>query len=281
MGSTADDGGRAPALSWPPERCPSCHGDVVVSGSLGERCVCQRCGRCWEQGPVPADGTALREVDTLACSGCGRRVVCESRPTWLVAAQTTVDTLRDGTPVLIRPLLYSDRTELSERYEQLSPESRRLRFFGAPDHLSTAQLEYLTNVDQVDHAALGAWLLTEGTPGAGVARYIRLRDEPTVAEAAVTVVDELHGRGLGTLLLRRLADWASQRGILSFVTYALWDNVPVLEGLTQAGARVSPAEPGVARLEVDLPGPEDDITGTALHRALRLVAAQSSAIHAP
>jgi GNAT superfamily N-acetyltransferase len=274
-------GAGPPALSWPPERCPACDGDVVGSGPLGDRRVCQRCGRCWAEDPVAADGTPVREVDTLACTGCGRRVVCESRPTWLVAAQTTVDTLRDGTSVLVRPLLYSDRTELSERYEQLSPESRRLRFFGAPDHLSPAQLEYLTNVDHVDHAALGAWLLTEGTPGAGVARYIRLRDEPTVAEAAVTVVDELHGRGLGTILLRRLADWAAERGIRSFVTYALWDNVPVLEGLRQAGARISPAEPGVARLEVDLPGPDDEPTDTALHRALRLVAARATIAHAP
>ena len=47
----------------------------------------------------------------------------------------------------------------------------------------------------------------------GVARFIRLADEPEVAEVAVTVIDAWQRRGLGTLLLEHLTDQARSQGI--------------------------------------------------------------------
>jgi GNAT superfamily N-acetyltransferase len=201
-------------------------------------------------------------------------VVCESRPTWRAAELTTVTTLPGGTRLLVRPVLYSDRAELVDGFEHLSPESRRLRFFEAPEHLSGADVEYLTNVDYRDHVALGAFALDEeGAPGVGVARSIRLPGQPTLAEAAVTVVDDHQGRGVGTALLTRLAELATERGIRTFVTYVLWENAPTVEALEEVGARIAAEEPGVARVEIDLPGAGSEETGSRLHRALRAVAA--------
>ena len=183
--------------------------------------------------------------------------MCESRPTPLVDAMTRTEVLGDGTRVLIRPLLYSDRQELALGYQHLSPEGRRLRFFAAPRELSAADLDYLTRLDYDDHFAWAAFALdAPGRPGIGVARYVRDRQDPTRAEAAVTVLDEYQRRGLGTLLLVLLAQAAVERGVRTFVGHVLWENLDALQPLLEdLGARTVPEEPGVARVEVDLPVP--------------------------
>lgn len=245
-----------PALSRESDlgACPSCGSPVLVAAGVPEgapRKVCERCGRCWERGDDPADWV---EVDTLECEGCPERPVCESRPTSLVGERTRMLTLRDGSRLLVRPLLYSDRAEIVAGYEQLSDESRRLRFFTAGDHLSARELDYLVNLDYDDRFAWAAFLPDEpGAPGVGVARYIRDRDDPAMAEIAATVTDEYQGRGIGTRLVVQLADEARAHGISTFVAHVLWENERALEPLRELGARITAEEPGVARIELDLP----------------------------
>jgi GNAT superfamily N-acetyltransferase len=184
-----------------------------------------------------------------------------------------VVTLNDGGRILVRPLLPSDRAELAQRYVELSPEARRLRFFNAPDHLSPRLLDYLMDVDQRDRAAVVAFALDEpGVPGVGIARYSRNRDEPNCAEAAVTVLDAYHNRGIGTTLLRRLAGDARDHGIDTFTASVMWENRELLDGLRAFGAEIAPDEPGVASVRINLPEPELELPGTALHRALRTFA---------
>src|SRR5262249_39081799 len=55
--------------------------------------------------------------------------------------------------------------------------------------------------------------------------FIRLADAPTVAEAAVAVVDHAQRRGVGRLLLRALVDAARERGVTAFRAYVLPENV--------------------------------------------------------
>jgi GNAT superfamily N-acetyltransferase len=228
------------------------------------RAVCGACGCCWEApGGAIGDGagpSSLQPVDTIACPGCACRSVCESRPTWLAASMTQDQTLADGTAVLIRPLLYSDRFALAAAFNELSPHTRRLRFFNPPEHLDDDDLDYLTNIDFHQHVALAAFAReATGQPGVAVARYIRDARSEDAAEVAVTVADAYQRRGIGSLLLRLLADLAAERGIRTFVYYVLWDNVEAMMGLADVGARVEPDEPGVARIEIDLPAaPEAD-----------------------
>lgn len=116
----------------------------------------------------------------------------------------------------------------------------------------------LTNLDYCDHFAWAAFGIdSPGGPGLGVARYIRDPNHPTTAEAAVTVLDEYQHRGLGSLLLLMLVDEASRHGIRSFVNYVMWENEELLDELRAAGGRVEPDEPGVARVEIDFPPPEE------------------------
>lgn len=104
--------------------------------------------------------------------------------------------------------------------------------------------------------------------GVGIARYIRDPARTKLAEAAVTVLDAYQHRGLGTLLLQLLADQAQRNGITTFVSYVLWDNQEVLNGLSEAGALVEPDEPGVARVEIDIPDPEEPTRTSAIRSTL-------------
>ncbi len=177
--------------------------------------------------------------------------------------------LRDGTPLVIRPLRPTDREALALGYAELSDESRRRRFFSAPKRLSASLLDYLTDLDFDQRFAWVAHLRDDPDQrGLGVARWVRLREDPTRAEAAVTVADDWQGRGLGTQLLLALIDAASERGITTFVADVLWENKTLLEPLRQLGARVAASEPGMARVEFDLPRSETELAASAVHRML-------------
>src|SRR5438132_10145045 len=127
--------------------------------------------------------------------------------------------LADGTPVRLRLLRRADREKLVAAFDRLSPESRYRRFFTAMPRLPEKLLRSLLDIDGWNHLAIGAETVTTdpaAAEGVGIARFIRLKDEPAVAEAAVTVVDHMQRRGLGKLLVSALAQAARERGITRF-----------------------------------------------------------------
>lgn len=175
------------------------------------------------------------------------------------AGSPRLHTLRDGHRILVRPVVASDRAELAEGYETLSPIARRARFGAAPDHLSASRLDQLVDLDYDDRFALAAVAVDDpGRPGLGVARYVRRHDDPTVAEAAVVVRDEQQGRGIATVLLESLVDVALAHGITTLTGTVMWDNTVLLDAVRAAGATVTPAEPGVATVELRIVSPERD-----------------------
>jgi GNAT superfamily N-acetyltransferase len=168
--------------------------------------------------------------------------------------------LRDGSRVLVRPVEPTDKALLVEGFARLSPESRYRRFLAPVPELSEAQRHYFTEVDHHDHEALAA--LDPGTGrGVGVARFVGLPNRPEAAEAAVTVADDWHDRGLGTLLLEALAERARTEGISTFTGMLLATNREMLEVLEHmARVRVVDRQSGAVEIEIDLPtvglGPE-------------------------
>ena len=180
--------------------------------------------------------------------------------------------LRDGARVLIRPLSADDRAELVARYDALSPRSRRLRFVAAPSHLSGALLDHLLDVDFVDRYAVVATLVDEpDRPSVGVARFFRSREDPGLADAAVTVVDEHQGRGIGTLLLTELVAGAMAAGISRFTADVMWENHDLLASLREVGATVVPGEPGLASVRVEVPADLDSLHGSPMYEVMRMV----------
>ncbi len=179
----------------------------------------------------------------------------------------------DGMVIVIRLLLRGDRTQLQQAYEQLSDASKQLRFFLPPKHLSDAHLAYLTDLDYDQRFAIVAYERDDpGRVGLGVARWVRDRCEPSRAEAAVVVADDVQGRGIGTTLLRCLVREAVDHGITTFTADVRWDNRKLLERLAALGAAIRPAEPGVADVEIRLPITDDDLGGPALHHLFQTAA---------
>jgi GNAT superfamily N-acetyltransferase len=171
--------------------------------------------------------------------------------------------------VLVRPIRASDKKRLLEGFHRMSPESRYRRFFSPLHDLGAGQLRYLTEVDHHTHEALAALDATDGEP-LGVARFIRDKDDPRVAEVAVAVVDEWQGRGLGTELLRGLAARAREEGVEQFSAFVLQENRPMLELLEEVGdVRVVSRENGVVELLTDVPA---EGTPAAIGGTVRAVA---------
>ncbi|MDQ3964752.1 MAG: GNAT family N-acetyltransferase [Actinomycetota bacterium] len=189
--------------------------------------------------------------------------------------------LPDGERILFRPIRPDDKAKLQQGMTMLSPESRYRRFFRHIDHLSDQQLVYLTEVDFEDHVAWMAELPdVDGVPGVGVGRWIRLADEPDIAEAAVTVIDSFHHRGIGRTLLWLLARTAIEQGVKSFRAWALGDNKPMLDLLLTMGARPGRWEEGILELTVPLPADADALYETPAPLILRAVAQGQFDTHA-
>ncbi len=181
-------------------------------------------------------------------------------------AEEFIETLRDGTRILIRPIRPDDKDKLVEGLERLSPESRYRRFLRPVKELTQRELRYLTEIDYTSHYASGALAIDEpGQPGLGIARYVRDPVDPHVAEAAVAVVDDMHGRGIGSLLLDHLIEAARRNGIDVFRSWALTENRHVIEGLQALGAELDYVD-GLIRIDLDLP---DRFHGSVMEHALR------------
>lgn len=150
-------------------------------------------------------------------------------------------TLADGTRVTLRMIRPADREEIRRQFRRLSPEARYRRFLSLSPDLSEEALKYLTEVDGVNHLAIIAHAASHDLKredGIGIGRFVRLADEPEVAEAALTVMDEAQRKGLGRLLLETLVTAARERGIRTFRATVLADNAPVRHMLDASGARV-------------------------------------------
>jgi GNAT superfamily N-acetyltransferase len=142
--------------------------------------------------------------------------------------------LPDGAEVLVRAVRAEDKPLFARGWERFGDESRYRRFMGVKPRLSTSELSFFTEIDHIDHEAIGA-LDPETGEGLGVARYVRDLERPHAADAAVSVVDAWQGRGLGGLLLRRLCHRAAQNGIRVFTAELLTSNHTMLHLFEKLG----------------------------------------------
>lgn len=167
--------------------------------------------------------------------------------------------LRDGSSVVIRSIEPDDRDLLRAGFEQLSDESRYMRFQAPLANLSEQQLSYLTDVDHHDHEALvavapGGDDVDDGDGDVvGVARFVRVNEG--IAECAVTVVDDWQGRGVATELLDRLVERAREEGIDRFTALVLAQNTEALRLLERLGNTVQRRIGSQVELDIELPKP--------------------------
>ena len=147
----------------------------------------------------------------------------------------------------LRPLTAADRAELELAFAALSPRSRYSRFLSVKLRLTADDLRFLLGADGQRHVALGAW---ESGHLVAVGRFIRL--EAGTAEASVAVIDAVHGRGIGGMLLAALRRAALELGIRQFTGPVEVDNIPMLQLLRKLGAHIGLASRGVREAELPL-----------------------------
>ena len=186
--------------------------------------------------------------------------------------------LRDGATVRIRPIAPEDRDALQAMVRGMSHESSYHRFFRAKKELLPDELDHFTRLDYEKRMAFVAVL--DGRL-VGVGRYDTVGGEPTAAEAAFAVADDYQQRGIGSLLLYRLTEYAERKGIDAFVAYVLADNHVMLRVFRSAGYRVTrDLEDGVFTVEFPTEGSESTAE-IAAEREKRATAASLMPLLAP
>lgn len=158
--------------------------------------------------------------------------------------------LSDDTPVTLRLVIPADKPLLERGMDNFSPESRFHRFLSAKLNLTNSDLHYLTEIDGVDHFAIGA--LNQTGEGVGVARFVRFGNDRELAEPAVAVLDAYQNKGLGCILFRRLMAAARERGIKRFHGSMLSGNKPMMHLLHSMAQRICFDYQGAA-LEFEMP----------------------------
>jgi succinyl-CoA synthetase alpha subunit/GNAT superfamily N-acetyltransferase len=183
--------------------------------------------------------------------------------------------LRDGTVASVREATAMDRESIRQFFHDLSPDSRRKRFF-TPTEPSNAVIERMADSTDPHRAftLIVHRLRSESLLPVAIASYIAI--DPDVAEVAFAVDDAFQGKGLSTLLLERLAIRAAQNGFEKFHASTLSDNSPMLEVFRDSGFAIrSKTTAGVIELQLSLT-PSAEGVRSAEHRD-RLATAASLA----
>lgn len=144
-------------------------------------------------------------------------------------------TIPSGQQVNLRLIRPEDTALLVDLFHNLSPETRRLRF-----HLYTERMPEeevwrnaitLSNLDPQRHVAVVATVIeADGEEHAiGVARFARAMLEEREAEVAIVVRDDFQRKGVGRVLLIRLAEKARELGITHFSGWVMAENIHLMK----------------------------------------------------
>ncbi len=151
--------------------------------------------------------------------------------------KTIIDTFvtKNGLTVRVRPLTSSDAPFLVNIFEHMSADSRYRRFHQPLTNVSTervwAEARSIAQApSQVGFIAF-ADLPDQSNVPIGAARYVLLDDK--VAEAAVSVRDDLHGQRIGSQLMSLLAEEARLRGIHKLRATIQSDNKAIIRILNR------------------------------------------------
>lgn len=160
----------------------------------------------------------------------------------------------DGTEVRLRAMRPDDIDREMAFIAGLSDESRYQRLQYSSREVTREDALRLLDLDYRDRLAIGAFL-GDGPAETliGVSRYARGED-PAQAECAIVVTDAWHGRGVGTELMRSLAEAARANGIRTLVGSSLAENQRIHAWARRFGfdVRTEPNSGGAARITVDL-----------------------------
>jgi RimJ/RimL family protein N-acetyltransferase/acyl carrier protein len=157
--------------------------------------------------------------------------------------------LADGRRVTLRPICAADAPREAAFVRGLSALARYKRFMLSLHELPPAKLAYFTDVDQVRHIALAAWVTGDRRRvWVGVARSIA-DPQGDGCEFAVTVGDDWQGSGLAGVLMHALMRAARIQGCKTMRGSVLAANAPMLALARRLGFTASRDEPGTVQVQ--------------------------------
>jgi len=158
--------------------------------------------------------------------------------------------LLDGRLISLRRIDIEDAGAVAALHQHLSDHDRYLRFFTMhPAHLDELVSRLIE--PREGRYALGAF---DGNRLIGVASYTVCADA-TAADIAIVVANEDHSLGVGTALVKHLAQIAGAHGIRRFVADVLAQNHLMLAVLSDFGWPHKRTNCGSV-LHLDIPLPE-------------------------
>jgi acyl-CoA synthetase (NDP forming)/GNAT superfamily N-acetyltransferase len=163
--------------------------------------------------------------------------------------------LTDGSTVEIKSARAQDAEAVRAMHAAMSPDNIYLRFFSLSPNAAEQEAERVCRKPDSGHAALLAW---QDDRLVGVGAY-EPAGKPGVAEIAFAVPDDMHGRGIASLLLEHLVWQARRRDLRAFTAETLAENSAMLRVFADVGLpakrRISD---GVVELTFPLPDGEDN-----------------------
>jgi RimJ/RimL family protein N-acetyltransferase len=140
-----------------------------------------------------------------------------------------------GGKIMLRPARITDERPLQEFFYGLSNESVYKRFLAFKREHPHEEMQQLVDFDYEANLAIVACTLdTEEI--VGVIRY-DVDPATKLADIAFTVRDEWQGRGVGTLMMKRMKEIAFARGLAGFTADVLSTNAPALAMFHESGVR--------------------------------------------
>ncbi|MFO0591170.1 MAG: GNAT family N-acetyltransferase [Polyangiaceae bacterium] len=154
--------------------------------------------------------------------------------------------LRDGQKVHIRPPRLTDEEPLKDMFYRLSDESTYQRFLGFKRYHPHDEMQKLVDLDYQANMAFVAETIEDQPKILGMVRF-DVDPATNLADVAFVVVDELHGKGLGTVLMRRVAEVAKARGLSGFSADVLANNHAMLGIFHKSGLFVRSERDGAVQ----------------------------------
>ncbi|MFZ5919337.1 MAG: GNAT family N-acetyltransferase [Chloroflexota bacterium] len=155
---------------------------------------------------------------------------------------STLFTVRDGKQIAIRAITPDDAPLLVDLFFHMSDTTRRLRFHSMRRNVSLAEIEreaqQLSDLDPAHQAALVATTKEQDTEQiVAVARLARAPN-PEEAESAIVVRDDFQNQGLGSHMLKLLAETARSMNIKRLTAWVMAENVHMLHIIQKSGLDV-------------------------------------------
>jgi acetyltransferase len=138
---------------------------------------------------------------------------------------------RAGHMIRVRPIQFEDTSLLVDIFENMSPESRYRRFHQTMNQVNPTRVrQEAANIAQADSNRNWGLIAFADLPdrrNAPIGAVRLVRTEKNEAEVAISIRDDFQNVGIGTQLMRNLADTAKQMGLQRLVADIQNDNAAI------------------------------------------------------